>query len=120
MIEALVKRNVGTDLYLLDAGLGVKDTLKIIIHYGKKYVTRSKKNFGVTYDHKYQLLTELYESIPFAEFQDTLVENPKTKQIHVYSTAIRDAYLAGLGTQRLVFIDAANLPAEEEADTKPT
>ena len=45
MIEALVKRNVGTDLYLLDAGLGVKDTLKIIIHYGKKYVTRSKKEF---------------------------------------------------------------------------
>ena len=120
MIETLVKRNVGTDLYLLDAGLGVKDTLKIIIHYGKKYVTRPKKNFGVTYDHKYQFLTELYESIPSAEFQDTLVENPKTKQIHVYSTAIRDAYLAGLGTQRLVFINAANLLAEEEADTKPT
>ena len=79
-----------------------------------------KKNFGVTHDHKYQFLTELYESIPSAEFQDTLVENPKTKQIHVYSTAIRDAYLAGLGTQRLVFIDAANLLAEEEADTKPT
>ena len=69
MIEALVKRNVGTDLYLLDAGLGVKDTLKIIIHYGKKYVTRSKKNFGVTHDHKYQFLTELYESIPLQSFK---------------------------------------------------
>jgi len=120
MIEALIKRNVETDLYLLDAGLGVKDTLKVIIRYVKKYVTRPKKNFGVTFNHKYQFLTDLFEDIPIAEFQPATVKNPITKQQHVYSTAIRDVYMSGLGTQRLVFIDESSLPAEEEADTKPT
>jgi hypothetical protein len=120
MVSKLLDRNFGPEMYLLDAGLGVKDTLKVIIGKQQFFITRPKKNFGLTYNHHHQSVIDLFESILPTEFQPTIVKNPKTKQSHEYLTVVRDAFIPGLGTIRLVFIDATTLTPEEVQDTAPS
>lgn len=120
MLASILDYDPGPNTFLLDAGLGVKDTLKVIIAKKKFFVTRPKKNFGVTYLHTHQSVADLFDSIPLVEFQATAVKNPKTKNSHKYSTAVRDAFISGIGTQRLVFIDATSLSPEDVQDTAPS
>jgi hypothetical protein len=109
-----------TKEFVIDAGLGVKETLKLIQKEHKFFATRPKKNFNVTFAHHKQSVSELFDTIQSNEFQTTNVENPKTKVVKTYSTAIRDVFISGLGTQRLVFIDISTIPSEELQDTAPS
>jgi hypothetical protein len=92
--------------FLMDSFFMTKLNVKILKKHGKDYVSRPKRNWKATYLHKRQTLSELYDTIPAAEFEIIKIVNPKTKKEKTYKVAIRDVFFASIGMHRVVFIDA--------------
>ena len=104
---------------VMDSFFMTKNNIKLLNPYNIRYVSRPKRSWNCTYDHHKQNLTEMYLSIPLSEFEQTEVKNGKTKKKKRYLTAIRDVFFAGIGTQRVIFINHDIAPeASDDWDSR--
>jgi transposase len=95
------------DTILMDSYYMTKENARYLDQLDKKFVSRIKRNWKGTYNHHSMNMTELCRSIPLPDFHLTYVKNPKTKKVHGYYTAVRNIFFSGIGTLRVVFVDAS-------------
>jgi len=98
---------------LMDSFFMTKDNCKFLQKHDKSYISRPRRNWKCTYQHKKQSLTDLFENIPEDEFTLTTVKNPKTKKTKQYLTATRNVFFSKIGTHRVVFVKDPN-PKEKD------
>ena len=73
----------------------------------KKFMSRLKRDRKGTYNHRSMNMTELCSTIPLNDFQLTRVNYSKTKKVRSYYCAVRDIFFSGIGSLRVVFVDAS-------------
>ncbi len=114
LLERAFQNPNAPDQVVLDAYFMTKENAGWLRHLKKIYVSRPKRSWNCTCEGKRQSMTDLYASIPPAEFTPVHVRNRKTGRVKTYRVAVRDAYVPRIGKQRLVFIN--HDPAPEASD----
>jgi len=90
--------------FLMDSYFMTKDNCSLLQQRNKTYISRPKRNWKGTYEHRKQFLAEIYESIPDDEFQITCVKNPKSFKKAFYKTATRNIFFPKIGSHQVVFV----------------
>lgn len=91
-------------IILMDSYFMTKENCQFLQEKQKIYISRPKRSWKGSYNHKRQSLSEIYESIPNDEFKKTIVKNPKTGKKTEYQTAVRDMFFPKIGTHRVIFL----------------
>ena len=89
---------------LMDSYFMTKENCRLLQNYKKTYISRPKRNWKGTLDHKRQSLTEIFEGIPDGEFQQTCVRNPKMRSKKYYLTASRNIFFPKIGNHQVIFV----------------
>ena len=95
------------DTILMDSYFMTKENARHLNQHDLIFVSRIKRNWKGTYNHRSMNMTELCSTIPINDFQLTSVNNSKTKKVRGYYCAVRDIYFRGIGPLRVVFVDAS-------------
>lgn len=104
LLESLCDYRNGPHTILMDSYFMTKENCQFLQDQLKIYISRPKRSWKGTLNHRRQSMEEIYESIPDADFQETCVKNPKTKKTKYYLTAVRDVFFPKIGNHRTVFI----------------
>ena len=102
-LEKICNFPSSTTCILMDSFFMTKENCQFLQQKQKTYISRPRRNWKGTFEHKRQSLTEIFETIPDEEFQTTCVNNLKMGKKTYYKTATRTIFFPKIGNHQVVF-----------------